>query len=63
MWQVRWLLVWWFAVIAPSGETIFLEYHWKADCVFQRGVYQRVLGLKLTDCVEKHSVDTPNTVG
>lgn len=63
---MRWLatvLIWWFAVIAPSGETIFIEYRYKDDCVFQQKVYSRVIGLKVTTCQEKARVDARRDIG
>lgn len=57
------LLVWWFAVIAPSGEPIFMEWRYKDDCEFQRRVYLRVVGLKVTSCVEKRVKPERGDVG
>lgn len=48
------LLIWWLAVISPSGETQILEYRTKESCSLIERLYQAV-GMKTTGCQWKES--------
>ena len=44
------LLIWWFAVVSASGETIILEYRTETNCRLMHATYSRVTTVKVTDC-------------
>ena len=43
-------LVWWFAVLSPSGEIVFSEHRNKEACETTRKAYARVPHLTVTTC-------------
>jgi len=44
------LLVWWFAVLSPSGEIVYSSHRDKATCETTRKAYARVRSLTVTTC-------------
>lgn len=43
-------LVWWFAVLSPSGEIVYSNHRDKATCETTRKAYARVRSLTVTTC-------------
>ena len=46
-------LVWWFAVLSPSGEIVYSNHRDKGTCETTRKAYARVRSLTVTTCQNK----------
>jgi hypothetical protein len=56
-------LVWWFAVIAPSGETQYSEHRTERSCNIQQRNYAKLTMLKVTKCLWKPNSEAMEDVG